>query len=354
MIENAMFLALGFFVATLIALACVPAIWDRAVRLSRRRLEMLVPLSMTEILAERDGIRAEAAVAQRRLEQALERSAHSAARLAADLGRRTVSLVAAEKDREALRSERANLVIEVAALSRQVLDVEGQRGALEKALYDADCRIERELMERRERARAYDQLLDLAEERRGSIASLETQNSGLHARIEDRDSDIQRLNVALADLRSVNSALTRERDTARNEALLATTQRTMVQAQLKNEIDRAADRNTRLLAKSEALAAAERRIMEQEADIKASARALAELKQRLDALQARLIETLPENSSETSVSDDELAQLRRGIIEVADDALRLMTPNPNPNPNPTVPPTAETQSEKLPTAGALL
>ena len=44
----------------------------RALRLSRRRLEMQMPLSMDEIVAERDQLRAEFAVDRRRIEQAAE------------------------------------------------------------------------------------------------------------------------------------------------------------------------------------------------------------------------------------------------------------------------------------------
>lgn len=72
MIEQAMYFALGFLVAALLALMLLPAFWRRAMRLSMRRLQMLAPMSMEEVIAERDLLRAEFAVRERRLEQEME------------------------------------------------------------------------------------------------------------------------------------------------------------------------------------------------------------------------------------------------------------------------------------------
>ena len=72
MIEQAMYFAFGFLVAALLALMFLPAFWRRAMRLSMRRLQMLAPMSMEEVVAERDLLRAEFAVRERRLEQEME------------------------------------------------------------------------------------------------------------------------------------------------------------------------------------------------------------------------------------------------------------------------------------------
>ena len=48
-----MIFALGFLLCGLLALLILPAFWRRAMRLSTRRLEMLMPLSMDEVLAQR-------------------------------------------------------------------------------------------------------------------------------------------------------------------------------------------------------------------------------------------------------------------------------------------------------------
>src|ERR1700733_10774269 len=89
-----MIFALGFLFAGLAALAFAPAFWRRANRLTRRRLETQVPLSVQEILAERDQLPAEFAVEERRVElrAAQTKLAHAADR--SELGRRAAQISA--------------------------------------------------------------------------------------------------------------------------------------------------------------------------------------------------------------------------------------------------------------------
>jgi len=72
LIESLMYLALGFLGATLPALLIVPALNARAERLARRRVEALFPMSISELTAEKDHLRAEFAIIQRRLERKVD------------------------------------------------------------------------------------------------------------------------------------------------------------------------------------------------------------------------------------------------------------------------------------------
>lgn len=67
-----MIFALGFLAASLLGLLVLPAVNARAARLARRRAEARLPLSPSEIAAERDFLRAQLAVRERRLERAVE------------------------------------------------------------------------------------------------------------------------------------------------------------------------------------------------------------------------------------------------------------------------------------------
>jgi len=87
LIEQAMIFALGFLVAALFGLLFLPAVQRRAARLAGRRLEMLLPLSMEEIVAERDQLRAEFAVERRRIEQKLEAAGDAQAQHMGEIGR---------------------------------------------------------------------------------------------------------------------------------------------------------------------------------------------------------------------------------------------------------------------------
>jgi DNA repair exonuclease SbcCD ATPase subunit len=68
MILAIMYSALGFLLATLLALLILPAVWRRAVRLTTKRIEGAIPVSMAEIQADKDQLRAEFAMSARRLE----------------------------------------------------------------------------------------------------------------------------------------------------------------------------------------------------------------------------------------------------------------------------------------------
>ena len=73
MIEPVMYFGIGFLVAALLGLLFVPLVHDRAVRLTMRRLEAATPLSIAEIRADKDQLRAEFAMSTRRLEMSVEK-----------------------------------------------------------------------------------------------------------------------------------------------------------------------------------------------------------------------------------------------------------------------------------------
>lgn len=68
-----MFFALGLLTAGLLAVLVTPAIWRRAMRLTRQRIERSVPMTLAEIEADKDHLRAEFAMSTRRLEMSTER-----------------------------------------------------------------------------------------------------------------------------------------------------------------------------------------------------------------------------------------------------------------------------------------
>jgi chromosome segregation ATPase len=89
MIEPIMFFAIGFLVASLFGLVLVPLVHNRAVRLTLRRLEAATPLSMAEIQADKDQLRAEFAMSTRRLELSVEQMKAKTTSQLAELGKKT-------------------------------------------------------------------------------------------------------------------------------------------------------------------------------------------------------------------------------------------------------------------------
>src|SRR5437868_10531133 len=88
MIEPIMFFAIGFLVASLFGLVLIPLVHNRAVCLTERRLEAATPLSMAEIQADKDQLRAEFAMSTRRLEMSVDQIKSKMTGQLAELGKK--------------------------------------------------------------------------------------------------------------------------------------------------------------------------------------------------------------------------------------------------------------------------
>ena len=177
MIEQAMIFALGCLAAGLLMLLLLPAVWRRAVRLSSRRLAMQVPLSLDEIVAERDQLRAAFAIEQRRLEQKAESLGEARAQDMAELGRRAIKLNGQEQAIAAQRLDIAALQQRAETTRLELLQVQGEVGSLHTALFDADGLRERREGQLRASQDAY-QLLQIGSgQQQVTISDLETRLS---------------------------------------------------------------------------------------------------------------------------------------------------------------------------------
>src|SRR5215468_6269754 len=119
MVETIMYFGIGFLCASLFGLVLIPLIHNRAVRLTMRRLEAATPLSMAEIQADKDQLRAEFAMSTRRLEMSVEQLKNKTTsqlaelgkkgdainRLKAELGEKTATIFALEARDKALRDQ---------------------------------------------------------------------------------------------------------------------------------------------------------------------------------------------------------------------------------------------------------
>ncbi|WFP78569.1 hypothetical protein [Mesorhizobium sp. WSM4906] len=87
MVQSILFFALGFLCAVFLVSLIAPAVWRRAVVLTRRRLEASMPLTPAEILAEKDRVRAEFAMNTRRLEMNIKSLKEKVAEQLVEIGR---------------------------------------------------------------------------------------------------------------------------------------------------------------------------------------------------------------------------------------------------------------------------
>lgn len=87
MVQSILFFALGFLCAVFLVSLVAPAVWRRAVTLTRRRFEASMPLTPAEIQAEKDRVRAEYAMTTRRLEMTVKSLQEKAAEQLVEIGR---------------------------------------------------------------------------------------------------------------------------------------------------------------------------------------------------------------------------------------------------------------------------
>jgi DNA repair exonuclease SbcCD ATPase subunit len=160
-----MFVGIGFLLAGLLVIGVIPLVHARAVRLTTRRLEALNPLSMAEIQADKDLLRAEFAMSTHRLEMRVEeikakatdhltevgKKSEAIGRLKLELGEKTAALLAlGAKERQladGLESTQADLAVKAGALEeteRALASTEAElaevRAKLPRSLVTADSR----------------------------------------------------------------------------------------------------------------------------------------------------------------------------------------------------------------------
>lgn len=140
MIEQVMFFSLGFLIAALLAVAVAPAFWHRAMRLSRRKLELQLPLSEHEIAAARDLVRAEAALECRKLEQKAEGLNRARGHDLVELGRRAMLIAGQEADLAAAAQRSLQQSAELDALRHDLAQGSAELGTALIALEDAGAR----------------------------------------------------------------------------------------------------------------------------------------------------------------------------------------------------------------------
>ena len=138
MIQSILFFALGFLTAGFLALLIAPAAVRRAEALTRKRVEASVPLTLEEIQADKDRMRAEYAMSARRLEISAKSLREKNAAQVIEIGRgreeiKALSAELAEKNRriaefetgsEGFRAELRRREDELEKLSAKLADAE--------------------------------------------------------------------------------------------------------------------------------------------------------------------------------------------------------------------------------------
>jgi hypothetical protein len=142
MIEWLMFGALGFLLGCLLALMLAPPLWNRAVKLTTRRLEATMPMSLIDIQADKDQLRAEFAIELRKVEVALEKAKQKAARELIEANKRRVEIQVLGTEIGTIKGqlqegENANRVLQQ-TIKRRLPDLDSRLKAAKKALAELE------------------------------------------------------------------------------------------------------------------------------------------------------------------------------------------------------------------------
>lgn len=142
MINALMFGALGFFLGCLLALMLAPPLWNRAVKLTTRKLEATMPMSLNDIQADKDQLRAEFAIELRKVEVALEKAKEKATRELIEANKRRVEIAMLNTDLATVKgtlqeNENANRVLQQ-TIKRRLPDLDTRLKAAKKALAELE------------------------------------------------------------------------------------------------------------------------------------------------------------------------------------------------------------------------
>ncbi|CAH2404486.1 hypothetical protein [Mesorhizobium escarrei] len=152
MVQSVLFFVLGFLCAGFLALLIVPAIWRRAVMLTRKRVEGAMPLTLAEIQAEKDRIRAEFAMATRRLEMSVKSLREKSAEQLVEIGRGREAL----KELALERKDKQQALSELEAKGEDLRQRKDQLQLLSDRLAQTEHALEKRVLELKKLEHMYD------------------------------------------------------------------------------------------------------------------------------------------------------------------------------------------------------
>jgi chromosome segregation ATPase len=257
--------------------------------LTMRRLEATTPLSMAEIQADKDQLRAEFAMSTRRLELTIEQLKAKTTSQLAELGKKTGSINRLKVDLGEKTATILSLEAREKGLKEQLRATEGDFADKTRTLHDAEGVLADKQAELARLAAELDERSVVADSQRVEMVAMRTQVDALLVQVEDHEHEAKeaqaRLNRARQDTETAARQLADERH------------------------------------KGEALAA---RLQEFEARVGDQSRALAQRHQECEQLRAALAEyDNRDRAADGSGEREENALLRQRMNEIAADVAHL-------------------------------
>jgi chromosome segregation ATPase len=327
MIEPVMYFGIGFLVAALLGLLFVPLVHNRAVRLTMRRLEAATPLSIAEIRADKDQLRAEFAMSTRRLEMSVEQMKARTTGQLADLGKKTDAI-------NHLKKELGEKTATIFALETRSKNLRDQLHATEEefalktnALREAERRLADKQAELGKLVAELGERSIMADSQRVELAALRTQVEAMKVSVGDSERAVRATEERLARERGEAEAATKQSDEAHNklEGLAARTaelERHLLIQTTETEVlnRRAQELESRLGDQGRLLAEREFETTRLRGDLEAASKLEAELREQLENAGGRgsgIVDKfradIAQLEAQLAASTDERGKLQREI-----------------------------------------
>jgi len=216
MVEPIMYLAIGFLVSMLFGLMIVPLVHNRAVRLTTRRLEAATPLSMAEIQADKDQLRAEFAMSARRLEMNVDQLKNKTTSQLAELGKKSDAINRMKIELGEKNATIFSLEAREKAIKEQLRATEEEFTTKTEALRDAEKALKDK---QTELAKINTELSDrsmTAESRQVELMAVRVQIDELKNRVGDAEKEFATTQTRLEHERGESEKTTRELAEARS------------------------------------------------------------------------------------------------------------------------------------------
>jgi chromosome segregation ATPase len=323
MIEPVMYFGIGFLVAALLCLLFVPLVHNRAVRLTMRRLEAATPLSIAEIRADKDQLRAEFAMSTRRLEMSVEKMKARTTTQLAELGKKTDAINQLRKE----LGEKTATIFALEARDKTMRDQlrgteeefqikSGSLREAERQLADKEAELSKLLGELGERSL-------VADSQRTEIAAFRTQVEAMKVSVADYERAVNETQLRLTRERTDAEATAAELTEARGKLGDLGSRTTELERQLYIQTTEAEILNKRVLELETRLGDQGRMLAERDYQLE-------RLRGELDGarkLEADLRSELATTGSRSSGAVDrfraDIAQLEAQLAAAIDDRTKL-------------------------------
>jgi len=300
MIEPIMYFSIGFLAAALIALLFFPLVHNRAVRLTMRRLEAATPLTIAEIRADKDQLRAEYAVATRRLEMNVEQMKAKTTAQLAELGKKTDAVNQLKRELGEKTATIFALEERDKALIEQMRSTEEEHELKSSSLRETERMLsEKEAELSKLIAELGDQSIS-ADSQRVELAAMRAQVEAMKMSVSEYERNIKDNEERLARERNTSAAATGDLTDARSKLDALNT--------------RSADLEKQLAAQTSTAEALNKRVAELEASLGDKTRLLTEREQenqRLHGESDQLQPQLAAAAMERAKLQAEIAKLQQ-------------------------------------------